>query len=458
MGRGGDYLSQNDTIMWAVEADPLLRSTIAGVAVLDHAPAFSEVRRRVEAVTWAIPHLRCHVAAVPLHPTTLRWVEDPQLDLDYHVRHLTLPAGATLQDALDLVRTQVMSGFDRARPLWEFLLVDGLDEGRAVWAMKAHHVLTDGIGSVQLAAQLFDFSPEPPPPPKAPDRHVPPDRAAGTADLLVDVVLHDIDGMVDLARRTLGSVIPGMLHAVREPHHVIRDTVNVARSIGRAIAPATETLSPLMRERRLSSAYRTLDVSTELLHAAAHRHNATLNDAFLAGITGGMSRYHAHHGHEVDELRVAMPLSLRTEDHEAGGNHVTVMRFTVPVGNASVAERLQRLHERVKEVRAEPAIAYTEVIAGVLSVVPVGVLGAMLRHVDFLASNVPGTPTPMYLAGAEVTRFYPFGPTAGSAVNITVMSYAGTFCIGVNADGAAIPDPDRFVACLAQGFAEVLAA
>jgi WS/DGAT/MGAT family acyltransferase len=272
------------------------------------------------------------------------------------------------------------------------------------------------------------------------------------------VVLHDIDGMVDLARRTLGSVIPGMLHAVREPHHVIRDTVNVARSIGRAIAPATETLSPLMRERRLSSAYRTLDVSTELLHAAAHRHNATLNDAFLAGITGGMSRYHAHHGHEVDELRVAMPLSLRTEDHEAGGNHVTVMRFTVPVGNASVAERLQRLHERVKEVRAEPAIAYTEVIAGVLSVVPVGVLGAMLRHVDFLASNVPGTPTPMYLAGAEVTRFYPFGPTAGSAVNITVMSYAGTFCIGVNADGAAIPDPDRFVACLAQGFAEVLAA
>ena len=99
--------------------------------------------------------------------------------------------------------------------------------------------------------------------------------------------------------------------------------------------------------------------------------------------------------------------------------------------------------------------SHTETIAGFLNMMPKGVIGAMLKGVDFLASNVPGVPVPMWLVGCQVMRFFPFGPTAGSAVNITLMSYNGLCCIGVNSDSAAVPDPDVLVDCLRAGFDEV---
>src|SRR4051794_5838895 len=161
--------------MWMVEADPLLRSTIMGVVVLDGPPDWERLQRRVQHVTHQVPALREKVVPVPLHPTTLQWVPDAEFELHYHLRRIQLPAGSNDQDLLDWARTSAMSGFDAARPLWEFTLVEGLDDGRAALVMKAHHVVTDGIGAVQLAAHLYDFEPEPPEhEPTAPDavRHV----------------------------------------------------------------------------------------------------------------------------------------------------------------------------------------------------------------------------------------------------------------------------------------------
>jgi hypothetical protein len=275
--------------------------------------------------------------------------------------------------------------------------------------------------------------------------------------MLRDVVVHDVAGALDFTRHQLASAVPNLLHAVRHPQDAVTEALQTTLSVGRLIAPSTTPKSPVMVGRMMSSNFRVLDVPVQELRHSAKAAGGRLNDAFLAGITAGLQRYHVHHGHEVDELRVAMPISQRDDHHHEGGNHVSVMRFTVPVVAETVSDRIAALHAVVEVVRSERSLDHTETIAGFLNLMPKGVIGAMLKGVDFLASNVPGVPTPMWLEGSKVERFYPFGPTAGSAVNITLMSYDGNCCMGVNSDSAAIPDPDVLVDCLRAGFAEVCA-
>jgi len=453
------YLSQNDTIMWMVESDPLLRSTIAAVVLLEAAPDWQRVQQRVAAATRLVPVLRAKVVPVPLHPTTLRWVDDPAFEPSYHLRRISLPKGSGVQDLLDWARTTAMSGFDSRRPLWEFTLVEGVGSG-AAFVMKAHHVVTDGIGAVQLASHLFDFEESPP---ASTGRHEPDHSAAATRpvsslELLTDVVAHDLEGVIDFARHQVASVVPSLLHAVRHPRATAHEVVETARSIGRLVAPATNPKSSVMVGRAPASNFRAVEVPLADLRAAAKAAGGRLNDAFLAGITSGLHGYHLYHGSSVEELRVAMPISQREATDSAGGNHVTVMRFTVPVAVDSAAGRIAAMRQAVAAVRTERSLEHTEAIAGFLNLMPKGVIGAMLKGVDFLASNVPGVPVPLWLEGSRVTAFFPFGPTAGSAVNITLMSYSGSCCIGVNMDAIAIPDPDVLADSLRAGFIEVCAA
>lgn len=455
----GPYLSQTDTIMWMVEADPLLRSTILGVVLLEGAPEWPRLRHRMDEVTHQVPALREKVSAVPLHPTLLRWVPDPEFDLDYHLRRISLPAGGGLQELLDWARTEAMSGFDLSRPLWEFTLVEGVaHEGfpqGAAFILKGHHVVTDGIGAVQLAAHLFDFE-ETPSPQQPAERMVAQHRSP--LSLLRDVIAHDVELGIDLARHQVASVVPNLLQAVRHPQQTAKELLATAASVGKVVAPTLTPKSGVMVGRMTMSHYRIIEVPVEAMHGAATRAGGRLNDAFLAGITAGLHIYHQHHGQDVDELRVAMPVSLRDESHDEGGNHITVMRFPVPVGSASVKERIEAIRSVVDGIRHERSLEHTATIAGFLNLMPKGVIGAMLKGVDFLASNVPGVPIPLWLEGHRVVRFFPFGPTAGSAVNVTLMSYNGTCCIGINSDAAAVPDPDVLADCLRTGFAEVCSA
>jgi diacylglycerol O-acyltransferase len=409
----------------------------------------------MERVTHQVPALRQKVVTPPLHPKTLRWVVDDDFDLDHHLRRVALPAPGSMDELLELAQANAQQGFDRTRPLWEFTLVEGLDQTGAALMMKAHHVVTDGIGSVQLAAYLFDFELDGDTADSG-DLDAPAAAPPPTLELLRDVVEHDIAGAVDLGRRAMRSAFPAMLEAVRHPQAAVDEVVQTAQSLGRMVAPVRERLSPVMTERMRSSHFATVEVPLADLKAGAKVADGTVNDGFLAGITGGLRRYHEHHGADVDDLRVAMPISLRTEDDAEGGNHVTVMRFRVPVGVVDPAERIRALHEVARQVREERSIAYVEPIAGALNLLPSSVVGAMLKRIDFLASNVPGVPVPMYLVGSEVRRFFPFGPTAGSSVNLTLMSYHDVCCIGVNTDRAAIPDHAVFLDCLEAGFGEVV--
>ena len=199
------------------------------------------------------------------------------------------------------------------------------------------------------------------------------------------------------------------------------------------------------------------EVSRPQLRAAAHRCGGALNDAFVAGVAGGLRRYHEKHGVGVGELHLSMPISLRTENDGMAGNRITLMRFDVPVGEADPEQRIRRIHERVHAVRDEKSLPYTQLIAGVLNLMPRWYIGSVLRHVDFVASDVPGVPVPVFLGGAAVRAQYAFGPTIGASVNVTLLSYCDTCALGINVDSAAIPDYQVFHDALVAGFDEVLA-
>jgi hypothetical protein len=233
--------------------------------------------------------------------------------------------------------------------------------------------------------------------------------------------------------------------------------VEIAGSVGRTIAPVRETMSPVMRERGLRRSLDVVEVPLAGLKQAAAGADGSVNDAFLAAVTGGLRRYHDLHGAPTRSLRVTLPISIRRPDDPPGGNRITLIRFAVPVADLDPGVRIAELKLLCRAARDERSLPHTDAIAGTLNLLPPGVVGGMLKHVDFVASDVPGFTFPVALAGAPLDRFVAFGPTIGTAVNVTLMSYLGTCGVGVNMDSAAVPDPDVFVDCLRAGFDEVLA-
>ena len=232
-------------------------------------------------------------------------------------------------------------------------------------------------------------------------------------------------------------------------------------SLARMLAPAFEPLSPLMAKRSLSSHFDTLTISLPDLKAAAKAAGAKLNDAFVGAVSGGLRAYHAHHGVDVDALRMGMPINIRdTATAAAGGNQFVPARFPVPTNIADPVERMAAIRELVLAQRAEPALGFVEPMAGLLTRLPSRVttqlFGSMLKGVDFTTSNVPGAPMDVFLAGAHIEATYPFGPLSGAALNITLMSGPDEVYIGVNTDPAAVPDPEVLVGALSEGFDEIL--
>jgi WS/DGAT/MGAT family acyltransferase len=354
-----------------------------------------------------------------------------------------------------MARLAAMSAFDAAHPVWEFTLVESLRGGGAALIMKLHHSLTDGIGGMQLLLALFDTDSDPPAQGALPEP--PAEPVEGTAELVTASILHEGRKILALAQHQASEVLPALWRAGRHPVRNTRDVVEVVRSVARMVAPVPSTLSPIMKGRSLGRRLAMLEVGLDDLKRASAVAGGSVNDGFMAAVTGGFRRYHEHHGQPVEELRVTLPISTRTPEDPAAGNRITLERFTVPVGLADPRARIQAIGRRCREARDERSVPHSNTIAGVLNLLPQGAVGSMLKHVDFLASNVPGLGFPVYLAGARMTKYVPFSPTIGAALNVTLLSYDGTCGVGVTVDTAAVPDIELFMACLTEGFAEVLA-
>jgi WS/DGAT/MGAT family acyltransferase len=356
---------------------------------------------------------------------------------------------------LELARQAEMADFDRARPLWELTLVEGLSDGRAALLCKLHHALTDGVGGVEIAMALFDLARE------GTDRGeipmVPAVSPLSPVETLLQSVRFDV-AVAGKVTRTLVSAAPrAAFTVVRRPLGSAREVADTAASIYRTVKPISSTGSPLMTERRLVRRLGVHEVPLATMKSAAKSAGGTLNDAFLAGITGGLRRYHAHHDTVVGDLHVCMPVSLRVDGDPMGGNRITLMRFDLPADNPDARLRIRETHDRAGAVRQERSLPYTQLIAGALNLMPRRYVASILRNVDVVASDVPGIGVPVFIGGAEVTMQYPFGPTIGAAVNVTLMSYVDTCAIGINVDTGAVPDFEVFHKCLVAGFDEVLA-
>lgn len=450
----GGFMTPTDAWIWYLEGDPRMRWTISAVMVLDQLPDWDRLRKRFERVTRIDPRLSQKVVEPPMRSAPPRWTPDPWFDLDFHLRRVALPAPGTLDQVLELAAHNAMAGLDKDRPLWEATLIDGVEGGRAALVVKMHHALTDGIGGMQLALHLVDPMPgEDPPEVPAPNHGA---HAPSPAELAREIGQHQFERWRHLADNMAHAAVPTFLRALTHPRELAHDAAAMTTSVARAVRPINDTLSPVMTGRSLTWRFQVLDVPFEGLRQAAKQTGCTVNDAFVTGITGGLRLYHERHGAKVDELRMSMPISLRHADDPAGGNHVTVMRFKVPVGVADPAARLAQVHTVAKAARDEPSVPHFDAIASALSPLTPVVVAPMATHMDFAASNVPGYASPVHLCGAEVERVYPFGPTGGSSANVTMISYRGTCCLGVNSDPAAIPDGDEFHRCLTEGFDEVL--
>ena len=157
-------MSDAEGLMWRLEKDPHLSSTFANVSILDRPPDVDRLRRRMERATAVIPRLRQRVHSTPANVSPPLWVEDSDFDIDFHVRRVALPAPGTMRQLLDYVTLVVADPFDRTRPLWQFVVVEGLEGGRAALVEKLHHTIADGEGTVQLSLQFFDFERDAPDP------------------------------------------------------------------------------------------------------------------------------------------------------------------------------------------------------------------------------------------------------------------------------------------------------
>ena len=452
-----EFMSQTDAFTWAMESDPRLRSTVVTVILLDRSPDWDVVRERFRVVSRNLPMFRQIVVETP-GPTPPRWEFAPDFDPDFHLRKVSAPEPGNLDGVLEMARVAAMSDFDRARPLWTATLIEGLDDGGAAVLLKFHHALTDGVGGVQIAMTIFDLTEQPREMEAvAAGADEPEVHPHGPLSDYVDAIRYDA-GVVRRAVTGAVSNAPKLLfNSVRRPVTTVRSGAELAASVYRFARPVAHTGSPLMKERTLVRRLAVHQVPLAKLKEAAHRGGGALNDAFVAGISGGLRRYHEKHGCTVGELHLTMPISIRKEGDDMGGNHITLARFDVPVGLADPARRISETRERCIQVRNERSTAYVQILAGAMNLMPRWYIGSMLRKVDFLASDVPGIPVPVYLGGAKVRMQYAFGPTIGASVNVTLLTYTDTCSLGIDVDTGAIPDFDEFYNCLVEGFDEVLA-
>ncbi|MGD9997570.1 MAG: wax ester/triacylglycerol synthase domain-containing protein [Ilumatobacteraceae bacterium] len=432
-------LNASDAVLWNIERDPALRTTIVAVSVLDRPPDWQRLRARVEAAADEVPRLRQRVEPALLHVGAPRWRDDPTFDLDYHLRRFECASPATLDEVLGQAAPIAMAAFDKTRPLWEFTLVEGLVGGRAALIQKLHHSVTDGVGAVRLAKCLLDDS-----------------RSGRGRRRTFDTDSRPVDHELDRLLRLAGSAAASWVR----PVDAARSAVRTAVSAVKLVAPARAPMSPLMVGRGPGRRLFVLDLSLAALRDAAHAAGATLNDAFLAAVVEGLRRYHDGHGTSLDALRINMPVNLRGPDDPPGANRFVPVRMIVPVEHDGAPDRMRRIDELSRAWRDEPALPITDLISGALTMlnpaISTPIMAGMLKCVDLVATNVPGFERPVFLAGAEVLRQFAFAPPSGAGMSIALMSYVDRCCIGVNVDTAAVPDGRALVDCLQAGFDDVL--
>ncbi|HET9771302.1 MAG TPA: wax ester/triacylglycerol synthase domain-containing protein [Acidimicrobiia bacterium] len=499
-------MNDAEAIMWAVESDPFLRTDFTNITLLESPPDAERLQAGLERAIELFPPLRQRVARPPLGLAPPQWADDPDFDLGYHLRRLSVPPPGGQRQLLDLAAQLAAMPLDRARPLWELTVVEGLAGGQAAVLQRLHHTLTDGVAGMRLLRTLLGRTPPPDggdgarraDPLPAPDplvwRHPeilsPAEVASRPLDGwdagrdprsepgLVDRVagpLGDVGGSLayrfgqgwTAARKglELAATLPA---ATGDDLRLLADRARrTARSVADQMVVAGGPLSPLMVGRSLVRRFEMETYDLAAVRRAARALGAGRNALFVAGVTGGLLDYHERLGAPCEALQMAIPVSLRcnagsAEAAAVGGNRFAPARAVVPLGPKDPAKRVAAVTRTLAEVAAEPGLTMADSLAGLISLLPASVLVSALRAqartVDFAASIVPGLRSGRFMAGAPVEGSWPMGPRVGCAVNFTLLTCGERLHLGVNLDPAAVTEPAVLMECLAGAFSDLLEA
>ena len=441
-------MSDSEALMWRMEQDPHLSSTFANVTLLDRPADAALFRARMERATWMVRRLRQRVHPAPANLSAPTWEDDPDFDIDFHVRRIALPKPGTLRQLLDLASLIAADPFDRTRPLWQFYVVDGVRGGKGALIQKMHHTIADGEASLAMSLQFLDFERDAPAPP------------ALDPALMADAVAEE-DHRLNLARDLTAATWRLPLGIAKQMKNLVANPSAIPSAgggIGEIVANLKnppQTASQLWAGRSLKRRMEILEVPLETTKAAAKRMGGTLNTAFLTAAAAAAGEYHLRLGEPVETMHATMAVSTRTK--QSGSNAFSLARFAVPTAEMSAADRFAIVLERTSQARS--ATTGLEALAAIVAAIPTPVLARFARRqaysVDFATSNVRAAPMKVYVAGAEILGNYPIGPLLGVAFNATLMSYNGKLDIGLNCDTAAVTDTELLRDCLRDAFRDL---
>jgi diacylglycerol O-acyltransferase / wax synthase len=415
--------------------------------IADRLPRLEPFRRRVVEVPFGVHH--------PV------WVEDPDFDLDYHVRRAALPAPGALDELAELTAEIAGRPLDRHRPLWELWVVEGLEHGHVAIIAKMHHAAIDGVLGVDLMTEIFDL--ERHPAPKPPPDHAPvPERVPSDAELLLGAV-------TSIARQPL--------RAYRAVRNLVGSAARVVQRIRSepvsAGVPLTAPPSPL--NGVLTPHRRVAFTSVPLgnVKVVKQAFGVTVNDVVLAVCAGALRRYLEMRGRVPDKaLLAAIPASVRTaDDRGVMGNRVSAMFATLatqlddPVDRLFAAREVMSGAKQVHEdIGGNTLHEWAEVAAPVMFSRGMRLYERLLegRHppiINLIVSNVPGPSFPLYCAGARLVSLFPLGPLlAGTGLNITVLSYLDSVGFGMIGCREIVPHLGAIAGAVPDALAELLKA
>ncbi|MBW2507942.1 MAG: wax ester/triacylglycerol synthase family O-acyltransferase [Deltaproteobacteria bacterium] len=401
--------------------------------------------RYTEAALDAIPRYRQRIEWVPglSHPV---WVDDARFNMHFHLRHTRLPMPGDERSLKRLVGRLFSQHLDRSRPLWEFWVVEGVENDRFALVVKVHHCMVDGVAGVELLQALLQIMPNAEErTPKAWAPRPPP----GRVELIRSEVKHRVNGL-----RELSHYMP----RVRENFQGVR------RLLISGMKPAPKTL---FTERDVSP-YRRFDwtsVRIDDVKAVKNTLGGTINDVVVAATTGAVRRFLIRRNENVDAIegfRTMLPVNTRKLDGPASGNHVAMLLADLPVSEPDPTERLKKVIAITTQLKKESnQTGGAELIEEIADLTTKRIVSELykaamqLRTYNLVITNVPGPPIPLYLLGAQMTAIYPMVPLMRNQnLGIALFSYNGGLHWGFNADWESFPDVHEFVEDLEASFAE----
>jgi diacylglycerol O-acyltransferase len=418
------------------------------------APTHEEFREHIASRLHLVPRFRQKLRFVPLDQGRPVWVDDPHLNLDYHVRQTALPAPGSNEQLRNLAARIFSQQLDRSKPLWELWLVEGLSGDRFAIIGKSHHALVDGVSGVDITTVLFDLDREPA---GAPDKAPPWLARPEPTDmkLLADALKERLTSPKEAYR--------GVRAALRGPRQVLRGLGATSKMIGAAAAaPNTVFNVEIGPHRRFAM------VQTDLgdLKRVKDAHGGTVNDVILSIVAGALGRYLRARGHDTEglEMRAMVPVSIRAaEEHGALGNRVSAMMAPLPVWCEDPVERLHLLSAEMGDLKSSGQAVGAEILTKLTDFAP-GTIASQAarlqpaqRFFNLVVTNVPGPQFPLYVLGRKMESIFPMVPLARrQALCVGIMSYNGQVNFGLIGDYDAMADLESFGLDLEAATKEVI--